>query len=163
MDADVPGVGPPGALAPKTAEVQDPVHAAIEGDLGAVERLLAAIRPLVVRYCRFRIALQDGSYISADDVYISADGVAQEVLLAVLAALPSYRDDKSPFLAFVYGTAAHKVADAKRAAARNRSEPIAELPDCVAPDAEPEAHVLACELNNRVSSVLQLPPSPDFR
>ena len=149
MDADVPGAGPPGVLAPKADDVQAPVLAATEGDPRAVERLLAAIRPLVVRYCRARIGRQERSTVSADDV-------AQEVLLAVLKALPSYRYDGSAFLAFVYGIAAHKVADAMRAAARNRSEPIAEPPDGVAPGAEPEAHVLAGELNDRMSSLLQL-------
>ncbi|MEU9690833.1 RNA polymerase subunit sigma-70, partial [Amycolatopsis japonica] len=35
-----------------------PVAAAVEGDPQAVERLLAAIRPLVVRYCRARVGRQ---------------------------------------------------------------------------------------------------------
>ena len=34
----------------------------------------------------------------------------------MLTALPGYRDQGRPFLAFVYGIAAHKVADAHRAA-----------------------------------------------
>ena len=41
-------------------------------------------------------------------------------------------------LAFVYGIAAHKVADAHRAAARNRSEPVADVPDEPETDAGPE-------------------------
>lgn len=145
----MPGAGPPGVLAPKADDVQDTVFDAIEGDPHAVERLLAAIRPMVVRYCRARVGRQERAIVSADDV-------AQEVLLAVLAALPSYRDNGRPFLAFVYGIAAHKVVDAMRAAARNRCEPIAEPPDGVSPDAEPEAQALAGELNDHMSGLLQL-------
>ena len=51
------------------------------GDHGAVGRVLAIIRPLVVRYCRARLGRMDRSSVSADDV-------AQEVCLAVLTALP---------------------------------------------------------------------------
>ena len=79
------------------------VSAAVEGDPQAVGRVLASIRPLVVRYCRARVGRQERSFASADDV-------AQEVCLAVLTALPSYRNQGRPFLAFVYGIAAHKAS-----------------------------------------------------
>ena len=69
---------------------------------------------LGVKYCRSRIGRYERSYASADDV-------AQEVCLAVLTALPAYREQGRPFLAFVYGIASHKVADAHRSAARNRA------------------------------------------
>ena len=62
---------------------------------------------------------------------VSADDVAQEVCLAVLTALPGYRVQGRPFLAFVYGIASHKVIDAHRAATRNRSEPVADVPDAI--------------------------------
>jgi RNA polymerase sigma-70 factor (ECF subfamily) len=70
-----------------------------------------------------------------------ADDVAQEVCVAVLAALPRYRDEGRPFSAFVYGVAAHKVADAQRSSFRT-PVPVADLPD--SPDASegPEAAVL---------------------
>ena len=51
--------------------------------------------------------------------------------MAVLTALPTFRHEGKPFLAFVYGICAHKVADAHRAAARSRSMPVAEVPDAV--------------------------------
>ena len=41
--------------------------------------------------------------------------MAQEVCLALLSALPSYRDMGRPFGAFVFAIAAHKVAQAARA------------------------------------------------
>src|ERR671932_471249 len=98
----------------ETTDVPDELVAlAMTGDRQAVGRVLAIIRPLVVRYCRARLGRMDRSSVSADDV-------AQEVCLAVLTALPGYRDKGRPFLAFVYGIAAHKVTDRHRAVARNR-------------------------------------------
>jgi RNA polymerase sigma-70 factor, ECF subfamily len=126
------------------------VAAAVLGDRRATEQLLAFIRPLVVRYCRARVGGQERS--------ASADDVAQEVCLAVLTALPSYRDEGRPFLAFVYGIAAHKVADAHRSAARNRSEPVSEFPDIVETDAGPEQRVVQAELSRRMARLLTLLP-----
>jgi RNA polymerase sigma-70 factor (ECF subfamily) len=124
---------------------------AVAGDRRAVERLLASIRPLVVRYCRARIGRQERSFASADDV-------AQEVCLAVLKALPTYQDQGRPFLAFVYGIAAHKVADAHRTAARDRAEPVPEVPD--GPDAKtgPEQLAMQGELSRQMAVLLQVLP-----
>jgi RNA polymerase sigma-70 factor, ECF subfamily len=127
------------------------VEAAIGGDRLAVERLLAQVRPLVVRYCRARVGRQERSFASADDV-------AQEVCLAVLTALPGYRDQGRPFLAFVYGIAAHKVADAHRAAARNRAEPVAEVPDAADHRAGPEHRALQTELSERMAALMGVLP-----
>lgn len=123
------------------------VGAAVAGDRVAVERLLATVRPLVVRYCRARIGRNERSFASADDV-------AQEVCLAVLRALPGYRDQGRPFLAFVYGIAAHKVADAHRAAQRNRSDPYEEVPDAPELTGGPEQRALAGELSNQMGRLL---------
>ena len=127
------------------------VRAAVEGDPRAIERVLASIRPLVVRYCRARVGRQERNFASADDV-------AQEVCLAVLTALPGYRDQGRPFLAFVYGIAAHKVADAHRAAGRNRSEPVADVPDGPEKDAGPEQRALRQELTAQMNDLLQVLP-----
>ncbi|ASO22744.1 RNA polymerase sigma-70 factor (ECF subfamily) [Actinoalloteichus hoggarensis] len=128
------------------------VGEAVGGNRRAIERLLAAIRPLVVRYCRARVGRQERSSASADDV-------AQEVCLAVLTALPGYRDQGRPFLAFVYGIASHKVADAHRAAARNKSEPVPEVPDAPGNEAGPEQRAMQDELSGRMGRLLQvLPP-----
>ena len=69
---------------------------------------------MVVRYCRARLGRITGHYYVADDV-------AQEVCLAVLAALPRYRDMGRPFASFVFGIASHKVADAVRNASGSPS------------------------------------------
>jgi len=127
------------------------VGAAVDGDAQAIERVLASVRPLVVRYCRARVGRQERSFASADDV-------AQEVCLAVLTALPGYRDQGRPFLAFVYGIAAHKVADAHRAAARNRSEPVADVPDEPETEAGPEQRAMQEELSHRMAELLQILP-----
>ncbi|MGM1060990.1 sigma-70 family RNA polymerase sigma factor [Saccharothrix sp. Mg75] len=127
------------------------VGAAVDGDRLAIERLLASIRPLVVRYCRARVGRQERSFASADDV-------AQEVCLAVLTALPSYRDQGRPFLAFVYGIAAHKVADAHRSAARNRSEPVPEVPDAPETEAGPEQRAMQGEMSDRMAVLLKILP-----
>jgi RNA polymerase sigma-70 factor (ECF subfamily) len=128
------------------------VGAAVVGDRAATERLLGYVRPLVVRYCRARVGRQERSFASADDV-------AQEVCLAVLTALSSYRDQGRPFLAFVYGIAAHKVADAHRAAARNRAEPVAEVPDEPELDAGPEQRAMRVEMTSQMADLLQVLPA----
>jgi len=132
-------------------EVPDEVvAAAVAGDPAAAARLLAVARPLVVRYCRARLG-GSRSWVSVDDV-------AQEVCVAVLGALPRYRMQGRPFLAFVYGIAAHKVIDAHRGAVRARSDPVAEVPDTVAAADGPEQHVLRGEVSARMARLLdQLP------
>jgi len=127
------------------------VGAAVGGEREAVEGVLRWIRPLVVRYCRARVGGQEKTFASADDV-------AQEVCLAVLTALPSYRDQGRPFLAFVYGVAAHKVADAHRSSARNRAEPMSEVPDTPDLADGPEAQVTQVELAGRMARLLGMLP-----
>jgi RNA polymerase sigma-70 factor (ECF subfamily) len=64
------------------------------------------------------------------------DDVAQEVCLALLAALPGYTDTGKPFGAYVFGIAAHKVADVARGAARASTPiPMPDVPD--RPDGHP--------------------------
>jgi RNA polymerase sigma-70 factor (ECF subfamily) len=135
-----------------TTDVPDDlVAAAMAGDREAVGRVLTIIRPLVVRYCRARLGAPDRSSASADDV-------AQEVCLAVLTALPGYRVQGKPFLAFVYGIAAHKVIDAHRVTVRNRAEPVADVPDTVATTDGPEQRALQVELSGEMGRLLdQLP------
>lgn len=112
------------------------VERAVNGDALALESLLGRIHPVVVRYCRSRMSAGHRSLASADDV-------AQEVCMAVLTALPSFRHEGKPFLAFVYGICAHKVADAHRAAGRSRSLSVAEVPDAPSIDRGPEQHAVA--------------------
>ncbi|MFY1671156.1 RNA polymerase sigma factor ShbA [Plantactinospora sp. WMMB334] len=126
----------------------DLVARAARRDPEATAELLTEVRPGLVRYCRARLGRIGGAYATADDV-------AQEVCLAVLRALPRYRDQGRPFSAFLYGIAAHKVADAQRAAIRNSAVTAdGPLPD--EPDAEPgpEQRAVATDLARRLSALL---------
>jgi RNA polymerase sigma-70 factor (ECF subfamily) len=123
------------------------VGAAVDGDLAAVEGVLRWVHRFVVRYCRARIGAQEKAFTSADDV-------AQEVCFAVLKALPSYRDHHRPFLAFVYGIAVHKVTDARRSAARNRTKPVPEIPDTPNLVDGPEQQAMHREPAERVTRLL---------
>lgn len=96
---------------------------AIGGDRPAAEELLGAVHAMAHRYCRARLARYPGAENAADDV-------AQEVCIAVLSALPRYRDEGKPFEAFVYKVAANKVADAQRSTYR-RPQPRGEVPDVI--------------------------------
>jgi RNA polymerase sigma-70 factor (ECF subfamily) len=124
------------------------VAAAVSGDRGARDRLLAQIHPLVLRYCRGRLGRHETVLGSADDV-------AQEVCLAVVSALPGYTLKGLSFRAFVYGIAAHKVTDAYRAIGRNRSEPVAEPPDTQLVLDGPEQRLIVAELGERLGGLLQ--------
>jgi len=125
------------------------LRAAVAGEPRARERLLAEIHPLVLRYCRARLGRQETVMGSADDV-------AQEVCLAVVNALPGYTLRGLSFRAFVYGIAAHKVTDAFRAIGRNRSEPVADIPDTPLVHDGPEHHLLQVELTERLGTLLHL-------
>jgi RNA polymerase sigma-70 factor, ECF subfamily len=124
---------------------------AVNGDKAAMEALLSRLRPLIVRYCRARLGAHDGGYGSADDV-------AQEVCLAVLTSLPKYVDRGKPFVAFAYGIAAHKVADAYRASSRVKSEPVGEFPDAVDTGDGPEELALAGDRSQRMNQLLECLP-----
>lgn len=124
---------------------------AVNGDRGALQEVLETIRPIVVRYCRARVGAAERSGLSADDV-------AQEVCLAAITALPRYKDQGRPFLAFVYGIAAHKVADAHRAAGRNRADPMDVVPERSTGEAGPEQLAIDSEQSARMKELLQILP-----
>src|ERR671926_1978062 len=105
------------------ADLQQLAASAVEGDVQATESLLGAVHRMVHRYCRARLSRYPGAEHAADDV-------AQEGCIAVLSALPRYRDEGKPFEAFVYRVAQHKVADAQRGTYR-QPQPQAELPDVI--------------------------------
>jgi len=128
-------------------ELDTAVAAAAQGDRTALALVLENIRPMVVRYCRGRVG-------SAERGHLSPDDVAQEVCLAVMTALPRYQDQGRPFMAFVYGIAAHKVADAHRSSARNKSEPVSEVPDVIALDDGPEQRALDSESSRQMHELL---------
>lgn len=127
------------------------VAEAAAGDRDALREVLETIRPIVIRYCRARVGTSERSGLSADDV-------AQEVCLAAITALPRYRDRGRPFLAFVYGIAAHKVADAHRAAGRDLAYPAESLPERRSGEADPEQRALEADSVSRVNELLEVLP-----
>ncbi|MCB1266031.1 MAG: sigma-70 family RNA polymerase sigma factor [Mycobacterium sp.] len=127
------------------------VAEAVAGSRDALREVVETIRPIVIRYVRARIGSGERSGLSADDV-------AQEVCLAAIQALPRYQDQGRPFLAFVYGIASHKVADAHRAAARNKSEPTDVVPERFSLDAGPEQMAMQSDSATRMKKLLAILP-----
>ncbi|HEY5148354.1 MAG TPA: sigma-70 family RNA polymerase sigma factor [Mycobacterium sp.] len=127
------------------------VAEAVAGSRDALREVVETIRPIVVRYIRARLG-------TTERVGLSADDVAQEVCLAAIQALPRYQDQGRPFLAFVYGIAAHKVADAHRAAARNKSDPTDVVPERYSPDVGPEQVALQADTSARMNKLLAVLP-----
>lgn len=138
--------GPPPGSNAWDDELDACVTAAVRGDRDAVARVLRMIQPVVVRYCRARLGTTR-SITSAEDV-------AQEVCLAVLRALSRYEKQDRSFLAFVYGIAAHKVADAYRDAARNRSEPMTSVPEVPDLSPGPEQRAMGIEAGEEMGRLL---------
>lgn len=94
------------------------------GDAGALDELLRRIRGPVVRSCRTRMS---GRAVAGQ----TPEDVAQEVMAAVCGALHRYRAGETPWMAFVHGIARNKVNDVFRAAQRDHSDPVDEVPDRV--------------------------------
>ncbi|MBN6034081.1 RNA polymerase sigma factor ShbA [Amycolatopsis sp. 195334CR] len=135
-----------------TKEDLDPlVRRAAEGDQNAMSELLAALKPVVQRYCRARLGGRDLSYFSADDI-------SQEVCVAVLKALPQYQDRGGSFLYLVHAIAANKVADAFRAAAHGEGELVSDLPERSGAENEPEKYALDVGLGERLNCLIRTLP-----
>lgn len=122
--------------------------AARAGDAAAVDSLLRSVRPRVLRYCLARL----GNLAVAEDV-------TQEVCLAVVTALPRYRDEGRPFTAFVFGVAANKLREAARSAARRPESPTEQLPE--RPDTGAGPDELAARLDDirQVAGLLEALPA----
>ncbi|HET6705119.1 sigma-70 family RNA polymerase sigma factor [Amycolatopsis sp.] len=119
----MPPHSPDGGPAPRAATMLDPalVRSAVQGNRAAVAALLRALRPMVFRYCLGRLRTWQNGSSDAEDC-------AQDVLLAIVRALPDYRLAPDGFAPFVFGIAAHKVSDFHRRRARDRTSPVAEPP-----------------------------------
>lgn len=133
-----------------SSTVQALAARAVAGDRRAIEDLIGAVHRLVHRYCRARLSRFPGAEHAADDV-------AQEVCIAVLSALPRYRDEGRPFEAFVYRIAAHKVADLQRSVYRS-AQPQAELPDVIDISDGPETLAIRASDAQEARSLLERLP-----
>ncbi|OFK67099.1 MULTISPECIES: sigma-70 family RNA polymerase sigma factor [unclassified Corynebacterium] len=126
-------------------ELADLVPLAVDGSRRALQRIMRIIHPQVLRYCRARI----GGHRQP-----TAEDVAQEICLAVATSIGTYKDKGRPFMAYVYGIAAHKVTDAHRALSRDQTHPTDDVPEDAAEDATPEESALVMDGSNRVRAML---------
>ena len=151
----VDGVTPPAGSSmnpvdARSGELHAQVALAITGDRLALERLLNAVHRMVYRYCRARLHRLVGAEQAAEDV-------AQEVCIAVLTALPRYRDEGKPFEAFVYRIAANKVADVQRIGVRS-AVPSDDLPDVIDLSAGPEESAIQTDEARQAKELLDTLP-----
>jgi RNA polymerase sigma-70 factor (ECF subfamily) len=107
------GAGAAEQAAVQQLAIDNLVQATVAGDIVARDRLLAAVYPLLLGYCRGRL----GHHTS---VIGSADDVAQEVCLAVVTALPSYVISGRSFQAFCLR---HRRAQSRRRLPRDGPQP----------------------------------------
>lgn len=105
-----------------------------DGDREALEELLGALRPGVFRYCQARIGQRE-----------LAQDVTQEVCMALVAALPRFRDEGRPFAAFAYGIASRQVAQAYRVAGRRRETTVDVVPEVTDGGVGPEGATMQAE------------------
>jgi RNA polymerase sigma-70 factor (ECF subfamily) len=115
------------------------------GDEEAVEEILRIAHPVVHRYCTSRLESVEHP---------------QDVSLALMSALRTYRDEGKSLLSFIFGIAAHKVSDARRRANR-LSVPTAQSATAhhtVDIDEGPEHHVLRAELRGEMDELVQTLP-----
>lgn len=126
------------------AELAELVPLAMDGDRRALQRIMQIVHPMVLRYTRARVG--GGRTPTPEDI-------AQEICLAVATSIGNFVDKGRPFMAFVYGIAFNKVADAHRSMARDHSHPTEEVPDAADGDT-PEEFALVADGSNRVRSLL---------
>lgn len=127
------------------AELAELVPHATAGDRRSLQQIVRLIHPPVLRYARARIG--GGRSPTAEDV-------AQEVCLAVITSIERYVDTGKPFMAFVYGIAFNKVADAHRVMARDKLNPTEDVPDAEYTGGTPEELALLSDGSNRVRALL---------
>ncbi|SER65348.1 sigma-70 family RNA polymerase sigma factor [Corynebacterium cystitidis] len=127
------------------AQLAELVPLAAAGDRRALQDVIRIVYPMVLRYCRARIG--GGRTPTAEDT-------AQEVCLAVSQSIDRYVDRGKPFMAFVYGIAFNKVADAHRLMARDKTNPTEDVPDSTHDGETPEEYALVSDGSNRVRSLL---------
>lgn len=125
------------------------VPAAVGGDRAALAEVITLVRPRLKRYCTTRLGNLD----------VAADDVVQDVCLALLTAIPKYRDLGKPFMAFVYGIAAHKLADAGRKSVLRRSYSLELVIDEPFTEDSPEIHAIEDEYRSHAQALMEtLPP-----
>lgn len=133
------------ATGDEDVELADLVPVAVAGDRRALQRIISIIHPRVLRYARARIG--GGRTPTPEDV-------AQEICLAVATGIDRYTDTGKPFMAYVYGIAFNKVADAHRSLARDKLSPVEDVPDTEVAATTPEDAAIVAAGSNAVRTLL---------
>ncbi|WP_433656307.1 sigma-70 family RNA polymerase sigma factor [Nocardia sp. CA-128927] len=131
------------------AELDKLIGPAAAGDSNAITEIVRVVHPLVRRYCGARLG-------NTSHLQVTADDVVQEILIATVKAIPRYRDQGKSFLAFVYGIASNKVADAFRRSQQHPTYPMAEMPDAASTEAGPEEWALALERRAATKELMKI-------
>ena len=84
----------------------------------------------------------------------SAEDLTQDICIAVLAALPQFRDRGRPFMAFVHGIASRMLADVHRSRSRHRIDPLDPDFDAEATNAGPAELALRRETSTESDELL---------
>ena len=121
------------------------LDAARGGDDRALAVLWRDLQPALLRYLR---AVEPGA----------AEDIASETWLEVTRRLDRFSGDERDFRGWLFTIARHRLIDARRRAARNRTAPVAWIPERPGRD-DPAADVLA-DLSTQASIrlVSELPP-----
>jgi RNA polymerase sigma-70 factor (ECF subfamily) len=118
------------------------------GDGAAMEALVAQLRPRVFRYVLARVL----------DPH-TADDVTQEVAMTVLSALPRYVDQGRPVTAWVFGIAANKLREQRRASSRRQETSVDIVTDRIGDESlEPEQAALRLDTARRMADLLATLP-----
>lgn len=124
------------------------VPRAVAGEPHAVTAVVRCVRPHVLRFCAARMDEETLAHTPVEDV-------TQEVCLALVRALPRYRDQGASLLRFAYAIAVNKVGDARRGAARTAA-PVRPIHPVSAP--APDEDILDSELASTAKRFIdQLP------
>jgi len=130
-----------------TARIDRLARAAAGGDRIACEELMAALRPPVLRYCRSRLATGAGDATSAEDM-------AQDTLVALFRALPTFDHDGGPFLAYAFTIARNKIVDTVRRSRISRIDLTGDVPDGVHSGERPDELTVRAEQSAMLGRLL---------
>ena len=123
----------------------DALEAARHGDERALTALWRELQPALLRYLR---AAEPGA----------AEDIASDTWLEVTRRLDRFSGDERDFRGWLFTIARHRLIDARRRAARNRTSPVAWIPERPGLD-DPAADVLAdLSTEESVRLVSELPP-----
>ena len=122
------------------------VAAAKRGDEEAFRALFRAVQPRLLRY----LAVTTPG---------AGEDIAAEAWVRVVRDLDRFHGDDDDFGAWVLTIARHRRVDAARAAARDRSVPVATPPERPAPDDVPAAVEAMVSTESALRLLAMLPPS----